>query len=420
MEDAVSSAGPGGALLLLLIAPVLWGIPMALAVAELGSAWPVLGGYYRWTRLASGDFWAFQQGWWQLLSGWADNALYPVIISDYLAALLPDLADWELPLPGAGALPARILIRLAVIAALTVANLYGVAAVGRLTQLFTLLLILPFVPFVFMSAGAWLGDPIGSLAPFTPPGRPPIEALGLGMLIVMWGYSGYETVSTFAHEIENPRRALPRALIASVPLTVMSYALPLLTGLAVHGRWEEWTSGTLSAAAGSIGGAWLQAAVSLGAIASSLAIFNSYTLSYSRLPQAMAEDGLLPAFLSRTHPRLGTPVASLVLNSCLYAAFAFLDFRDLVVIDTILFAAAYILIFTSLARLRFQCPEVHRPYRVPGGRVALWAVVAAPTLVAAGACLAADFSEVRAGLAAAATGPLAYVIFGLRRRARRA
>src|SRR3990172_235875 len=123
MEDAVSSAGPGAALLLILLARVLWGIPMALAVAELGSAWPVLGGYYRWTRLASGDFWAFQQGWWQLLSGWVDNALYPVIVSDYLAALVPGLADWELPLAGGWAIPAKILIRLAVIAALTVANL---------------------------------------------------------------------------------------------------------------------------------------------------------------------------------------------------------------------------------------------------------------------------------------------------------
>jgi amino acid transporter len=236
------------------------------------------------------------------------------------------------------------------------------------------------------------------------------------MLIIMWGYSGYETASTFAHEIDNPRRVLPRALIASVPLTVVSYALPVAVGLAVYGRWEEWTSGTLSSAAGAIGGAWLQAAVSFGAIASSLAIFNSYVLSYSRVPQAMAEDGLLPAFLARTHPRLGTPVASLVLNSCLYAAFAFLDFRDLVVIDTILFAAAYILIFTTLARLRFLHPEAPRPYRIPAGWPGLWVVVVVPTLVAVAACLAADFAEVRAGLAAAATGPAAYLVLRLRRR----
>jgi amino acid transporter len=420
MEDAVSSAGPGAALLLILAASVLWGIPMALAVAELGSAWPVLGGYYRWTRLASGDFWAFQQGWWQLLSGWTDNALYPVIISDYLVALMPALADSELPLAGGFAVPAKIVIRLTVIVALTVANLYGVATVGRLTQFFTLLLILPFVPFVLMGVGAWLEQPLEALSPFTPPGQPPLEALGLGMLIVMWGYSGYETASTFAHEIENPRRVLPRALIASVPLTVVSYALPLAAGLAVFGRWEEWTSGTLSSAAGAIGGAWLQAAVSFGAIASSLAIFNSYVLSYSRVPQAMAEDGLLPAFLARTHPRLGTPVASLVLNSCLYAAFAFLDFRELVVIDTILFAAAYILIFITLARLRSLHPDVPRPYRIPGGRAGLWAVVIVPTLVAVAACVAADFTEVRAGLAAASTGPVAYLGIRLWRRARAA
>ena len=411
MEDLVSASGPGLALLLILLAPLLWGIPMAMAVAELGSGWPVLGGYYRWTRTGLGDFWGFQQGWWQLLSSWCDNALYPVLVSDYLATLFPALVDWSLPLlpglaPGA-VLPGKVVVRLLVIVIFAVTNALGAVVVGRLTLVFSAILILPFVPFVVMGLLAWQHSP---LTPLSPPGQPPLEALGVGILIAMWGYSGYESMSTAIHEVERPQRDFPRALFWSIPLTIVSYLLPLAAGLAAHGAWESWTSGTLADAAATIGGAWLHAAVLVGALASSMGLFNGYMLSYTRLPQAMAEDGFLPRFLARLSPRRGTPVFSIAANSAVYALLAFFDFRDLVVIDTILFALAYILIFATLVRFRFLFPAAPRPYRVPGGAAGLWLVAAVPSLVALAACVFSDFEEVRWGLAAAATGPLAYLL----------
>ena len=60
----VSTSGPGMALLFILIVPWLFSVPMALASAEMATAMPVEGGFYRWTRAAFGDFWGFQCGWW--------------------------------------------------------------------------------------------------------------------------------------------------------------------------------------------------------------------------------------------------------------------------------------------------------------------------------------------------------------------
>jgi hypothetical protein len=82
----------------------------------------------------------------------------------------------------------------------------------------------------------------------------------------------------------------------------------------------------------------------------------------------------------------------------------------LVVIDTILFSAGYILLFFTLLRFRALFPDAPRPLRIPGGRVGVWMVAVLPTLVAVGACLAADFKETGPGLAAAASGPLAYLV----------
>jgi len=60
----VSTSGPGMALLFILIVPWLLSVPMALASAEMATAMPVEGGFYRWTRAAFGNFWGFQCGWW--------------------------------------------------------------------------------------------------------------------------------------------------------------------------------------------------------------------------------------------------------------------------------------------------------------------------------------------------------------------
>ena len=64
LEDMVTTSGPGITLLYLLILPFFWCIPVSLVSAELTTAMPVEGGFYRWTRAAFGDFWGFLAGWW--------------------------------------------------------------------------------------------------------------------------------------------------------------------------------------------------------------------------------------------------------------------------------------------------------------------------------------------------------------------
>src|SRR6185436_12264061 len=90
-ETLVHEVGPGLALLILLVVPLLWSIPEVLIVGELASMLPEEGGYYRWVQRAFGPFWAFQNGWLTWMYSLVDMAIYPKLFVTYLAYFAPSL-----------------------------------------------------------------------------------------------------------------------------------------------------------------------------------------------------------------------------------------------------------------------------------------------------------------------------------------
>src|SRR5712672_1951550 len=100
-EGLVANLGPGLALLMLAVIPVVWALPETLIVGELSSMLPEEGGYYRWVRRAFGPFWAFQNGWLTWMYSLVDMAIYPVLFNQYLAWFVPGLsgvAQWFISL----------------------------------------------------------------------------------------------------------------------------------------------------------------------------------------------------------------------------------------------------------------------------------------------------------------------------------
>src|SRR6478752_7434637 len=133
-ETLVASVGPGMALLILVLVPLLWSIPEVLIVGELASMLPEEGGYYRWVQRAFGDFWAFQNGWLTWLYSLVDMAIYPVLFMQYLGYFFPGLAG-----------PAKYAIMLAVIWVATGVNLRGALPVGRVSIIAGLFIIIGFL-----------------------------------------------------------------------------------------------------------------------------------------------------------------------------------------------------------------------------------------------------------------------------------
>ncbi len=79
LEDIVSKSGYAGAILILLITPLVWSVPTALMVAELASAFPQEGGYYVYVTRGLGRFWGFQEAWLSLVGSIFDMAIYPTL-----------------------------------------------------------------------------------------------------------------------------------------------------------------------------------------------------------------------------------------------------------------------------------------------------------------------------------------------------
>jgi amino acid transporter len=403
MED-LAAGGPGLALVLLIATPLFWSAPLALVSAELGGMLPVEGGYYRWVSLAMGRFWGFQMGWLYWVASFLDMAIYPVMFAKALQFFLPELAGWH----AAG-------VSLAVILSSLLVNLRGARAVGRSALVAVIVVNLPFALLVAlgwpkMTSQVWFPAPADG-------GHSWPESIGLALSVALWSYSGWECVSTVAGEVAQPARTIPLATLAAVPAVALLYLIPL--GVALGGSdWRTWNSETHTIAqiAGEIIGPWLGACIALAIMPNSWSMYNSLLLSNSRIPQTMAEDGLLPRWIGRTHATDIAPARALILCSAIYFLFSLMGFRELVVLDALVTAVSALFLVATLAVLRYKRPELERPFKLPGGRLGL--CLAGLSLTACVTSLIYfttigrhdTWKQVAVAGGLLATGPVAYVL----------
>ena len=122
---------------------------------------------------------------------------------------------------------------------------------------------------------------------------------------------GWDNASTIATEVERPQRTYPRAMLVAVSIVALTYILPVaamwMTGLNA----TAWETGSWADIAALVGGPLLRIGVVLGGMISAFGMFNALVMSYSRLPLAMAQDGMLPKVFGKLHRRRGRPGSQL-------------------------------------------------------------------------------------------------------------
>jgi amino acid transporter len=405
LEDMVTTSGPGMTLLYLLVLPFFWCIPVSLVSAELTTAMPVEGGFYRWTRAAFGDFWGFLAGWWNWSASFLLGGAYAVLFTDYLVYYFPGITGWK-----------HYMVSVTLIAVITWINVRGIEMVGKVATALEIFIFVPVITMVVMGLMRWHHNPF---VPLIPPHQPTFKIFGVGLALGLWLYSGYEQLSTVAEEVENPQRAYPRALAMVVPLSIAAYFLPTLAGLASAGNWEQWHTGYFSDAAKIIGGSlfgrpWLGTWMTVAAMVANVALLNSTVLTTTRMPFAMAEDGYLPAALTRKHSRYGTPWLAILVSAIIYALLAWQSLGQLISVYIWLRSATTVLTVLSAWKLRRTRPGMPRAFLIPGGRMGLLYVVSAPVVMALVALLGSDKFALIGGAIAMVLGPMVY--FGVRRR----
>jgi amino acid transporter len=317
-------------------------------IGELAAALPAEGGFYIWVRRALGPFWGYQEGWLSLSASIFDMAIYPAIFVLYLGKFNPTLTSgWN-----------GYAWSVAVVVVCCTWNLRGAPAVGEDSVKLFLLLLAPFAVLVVL--GLWHGF---AFHPATQWSQPASEsALSTAILVAMWNYMGWDNASTVAQEVENPQRNYPRAMIAATVLVAVSYILPLaamaMAGLSV----ESFATGDWMTAATSLGGPLLGLAVVAGGAIAGIGMFNALVMSYTRLPMAMAEDGMLPSAVARRNSR-GVPWVSVLLCGLAWALALKLPFERLISIDLILYGSSLLLEFVALVVLRIREPNLNRPFK---------------------------------------------------------
>lgn len=355
-EDIVGKAGYAGALLILLLVPLLWSAPTALMVAEMSSALPREGGFYEWVKRGLGPFWGFQESWLTLVGSIFDMALYPTLFVFYISHFFPQLAAGRWP----------TVLGLGMIFGCTIWNVVGTRAVGYGSLVFGVLLLVPFAVLVAVAlAHPAVGAGVGAAAGQS---RLPSHADWLGaILIAMWNLMGWDNPSTFAGEVERPQRAYPLTMAGALTLIAVIYLIPIAAVAHSGIDPSRWTTGGWVDLARDFGGEGLAAAIAAGGVISAFGTFNALMLSLSRLPLVMTEDSFLPPVFARLNRRTGMPWVAISACAVGWALAFGLGFVALAVIDVLLTGLSVMLEFAAFLALRRREPELARPFRVPGG-----------------------------------------------------
>jgi amino acid transporter len=234
----------------------------------------------------------------------------------------------------------------------------GAPAVGEDSVGLFVALLAPFAVLVVL--GVWHGFKAHPAIQWSQPASE--SALSTAVLVAMWNYMGWDNASTVAQEVENPQRNYPRAMITATIVVAITYILPLaavaMTGVSV----ANFSTGDWMTAATTVGGPLLGFAVVVGGAITGIGMFNALVMSYTRLPMAMAEDGMLPRVVAKRNSR-GVPWVSVLLCGLAWAMALKLPFERLISIDLILYGSSLMLEFIALIVLRLREPNLARPFK---------------------------------------------------------
>ena len=380
----------------------------ALALSELGAAYPLAGGMYIYLREAYGSLVAFLFGW----------TLFLVIDAGSVATLAVAFSSKYLPqfvnLPPWGVKAVAVLL----IAVLATVNYLGVKWGALVQNLFTVIktaAIIILIGTVFIFAK-------GSISNFTAAGGAAsgnlIGTFGVAMVAALWAFKGWE-VSTFsAGEVKNPEKNLPLGIFAGTAAVILLYLGANLAYLYVFPVAEvaqstRIASDAMNAAVGTAGATFIAIAI----LFSISGACNGHLMTGPRVYFAMARDGVFFRNVARVHPKFLTPHVSIIAvalwASILCVSGTFEQLFTYVVFGLWIFFG---LTVTAVFILRKKRPDLPRPYRTWGYPVTPALFVLAALFISVNS-LINTFWNSFAGLAIMALGLPAY--FFWRRQTRR-
>jgi basic amino acid/polyamine antiporter, APA family len=384
--------------LLAWVAAGLLSLAGALTYAELTAMKPEAAGPYAFLRDSYGRLSSFLFGWMQLFVARTGSqasvaVVFAIALNDYLDGGLRHV----LLSTNIGGIPFEItslqVIAIVVIAIFTTLNCLSVSMAGSIATSLTmikigLVLFVGLGAFLFVTGGhfgnfslAETGGTCEGVAEAVRFGSAEytfLAGFGAAMLAALWGYDGWDNLSFVAGEVKNPNRNIPIAIIGSVLIVIVLY-------VGAHAAYYYVLDPTAIASVSKdssvakvvvskfFGGDVLSLATgvavaifTIGLMLSSLGTLHTSILSASRIPYAMAKDGMMFDTFGRLSVN-AVPVYGVLFQgvwaSVLALSGSFDTLTDYVIFGSWIF---YALIGSSIFIYRYKNPDAERPYRAWG------------------------------------------------------
>jgi basic amino acid/polyamine antiporter, APA family len=359
-------AGPA-LTLAFIVAAIACGLA-GLAYAEFASAVPVAGSIYTYSYATLGELAAWIIGWDLMLEYGLATSAISVGWSGYLQSLL---AGFGIHLPtvltaAPGADPHHVtyfnLPVFVVMMAITALLSIGVKESTRVNNVMVGIKVV--VVLLVIAVGAFHVTP-ANWQPFMPMGWPGVFGASA---VMFFAFIGFDSVSSAAEEVKNPKRDLPIGIIGSLLVCAVLYVAvsAVVTGIV---PWQNFAGipNPVSYALKVAGQNWVAGFIDLGAVFGMLTGILVMLYGQTRIIFAMSRDGLLPKRLSSVHPRYQTPFFTTWLVGIFFGligALVPLDvLAELINIGTL---AAFSMVSIAVLILRRTHPNLPRAFRCPG------------------------------------------------------
>lgn len=360
----------------------------SLCYAEFSSILPVEGSAYAYSYGTMGEIFAWLIGWNLILEYMMGATTVAVAWSGYFEKLI-HLFGIDLPvrlmndpftaaekLGVEGWVPSFNLAAFIITWVVTSVLVKGIQESAKANN-FIVVLKLAVVIFVIVVGAFYIK--VENWTPFIPPvvvGADGVEHFGwegvmTAATVVFFAYIGFDAVSTQAGEAINPRKDVPFAIITSLIICTVLYILVslVLTGMVRYDTLDM--KAPVAAAFADIGLPWAVFIITIAAVAGLTSVMLVMMLGQSRIFLGMAKDGLLPKFFKTIHPQFKTPWKSTILIGLVVSIVSALTPIDKVSemcsMGTLL---AFAMISGAVLLLRYQQPNIERPYKAP----AIWFV----------------------------------------------
>ena len=388
-QAAAAHAGPG-----IVISMVLAGVVSALAglcYAELASTVPIAGSAYTYAYATLGEFVAWIIGWDLVLEYALGAATVAVGWSGYFVRVL---ADFGIAFPAIiSAAPGTVVITAGGATVTSIFNLPAVVIAMLVTALLVrgvresatvngvMVVVKVAVVLLVIATGVWFVN-ADRFTPMIPPNTGTFGEFGWsgvmrGAAVIFFAYIGFDAVSTAAQEARQPQRDMPIGILGSLAICSVLYVAvaTVMIGLVPYAQLggPAPMAVTIDYAREAARGSALEGLLGVMPVLVKIAILAGLTstmvvqvMAQPRIFMAMSRDGLLPAWMSRLHPRFRTPHLTTIVTGLIVALAAGFTpigvLGHLVSIGTLF---AFVVVSLGVLVLRRTHPDLARPFRTP-------------------------------------------------------